>query len=153
MLPNFQHDIMLAKFVALASAVGGLFSLALQAASNSVQWFSLWQTAFSVCGAAATALLALYVKERIDRKRRVQDAANNAHLTDGRTLVERERLLDDRANALFDDVSKFYAERIKQLEATINISQSLSEQKDAVIGQQRELITQQARAIQQLQHS
>lgn len=144
------HDLVVLKFPSEAGALGGLFSLFLQ--SLGPAGISLLQTGVSVLGSMVVAFGVLHFSERYkERQRRVEDL-KDSHKTDGVVIIEREKLLDDRSDSIFAELKEFYQSRDRERESSINLLKEFVGQRDTLIAQQRELITQQAATIQHLIH-
>lgn len=142
------HDVMVIKLFSVAGAVGGIFSLALQ--SLSPAGISILTTAISVLGSIVVAFGVLWISERHKERVRKAEALSNAHHTDGVVVIEREKLLDERVDTIFTELKEFYSLRDRESQSSINLLKEFVAQRDILITQQRELITQQAGTIQSL---
>lgn len=112
----------------------------------------------AVIGAVATVLaasftyLAVLAKLKYDERKEKRDSQQAVHSTDMQSVLDRERLADERIQALFRETEKFHSEQLKRLEASVVLSRELFEQEKTIAAQQRDLIAQQAATIQQLRN-
>lgn len=137
-------QILLTKFAIAAGAV----ALALYAVlENMTSWGDTVAGAISTIVAASFTYLAMLAKNRYERQKdRLAD-----HKTDTQSLLDRERLADERIKGLITEMQAFHSEQVKGLQSSIELMKELAIQDKAIITQQRELITQQAAEIQRLQ--
>lgn len=142
------QDLVIAKMVAATALVGGLFSVLIE---SSTSFGPITQTLLSVLAAGLFSVLLFYLKERSDKKRRAEASLKESSQTDSTSLVAREQLIDGRVNMLINEISEFYSLKDKEKEAINVMYKELGIQKDGMITQQRELISQQAATIVQLQ--
>lgn len=134
-------QILLIKAAMAAGAVAvALFALL----ESMTSWGDKLIGAVSTIVAASFAYLAVLAKNRYDKWKDLR----SEHRTDAQSLLDRERLADDRIKALITEMQAFHAEQVKGLQATIELLKELSLQEKAMIAQQRELIAQQAAELQ-----
>lgn len=144
---NHFHDLVAIKTGCVA-LFSGAVSLGFEALLGNAATF---QTILTVVGSVAVTLGALSLKEYFDRRRQNNTTVLQLRLQDGMTAIEREKILDGKVDTLFEELKAFYTLRDKEKDSSINLLRALAEQQTLLLGQQRELITQQAATIQRMQ--
>jgi len=137
-------------FTKMLMGAGGL-ALGIVALLDTVTaWGQAFISAAAVIGAAGLTYAAVMAKLRWEQgKERRQESREEAS-DDAQALIEREKLADQRISSLITEMNSFHSAQVKGLEASVLLAKELYEQEKQIAVQQRELITQQATAIQQL---
>jgi hypothetical protein len=141
-MPFAGHDLIVYKLGAAGSLIGGALSVVIQAVQNMP--ISFWQTVISVFGAGLVSISALVLKEWLDRRKAGAALLYESRKADGIVSIERDKLIDARVDALFDDMTAFYQLRDKEKDTLITMLKSALDMKDEVIQSQRVVIAQQA---------
>lgn len=136
----------------MAALFAGVSIFILEGLTN---WGQAAINSFSVVGAAFLAFAAVWLKVRWDRYKYEASRAVKSQVINATTSLERERLVDQRSNALFEDLEQFYALRERESQAIIGLLKETSANTRAdleqVIASQKELIVQQAAMLAALQ--
>jgi len=131
-----------------AMAAGAICFMLYALLENLTSWGDKLVGAVSTVVAASFAYMAVLAKNRYDRWKELRTDQK----TDAQSLLDRERLADERIKGLITEMQAFHAEQIKGLQSSIELLKELNQQDKGIIMQQRELIAQQASQIQHLQN-
>lgn len=143
-----SHSKVMPHYYVLKAMTGAL-ALAIFALLETV---TSWGTVAIGLVSASSAVIAIVVKEWFESKRQRRTASLENHRTDAQSILEREKLVDDRNNTFIAEMKTFHGEQVKGLMSQVALSKELLDQERTINAQQRELITQQATTIQQLRN-
>lgn len=139
MLPYY----LIAKIIATGSVFGALFSIV----DGQGFWYSLLAGALGGMFSLLIAIIKISwdaIKKRKASNLSLLRTTTTAHL-------EQEKISDKRLERLIDEMQEFYSIQLKEKDATIGIAKALSEQKDVIIEQLKDLVVKQAAAISKLE--
>lgn len=148
------HDLFALKLGSVIAVASAVVSFGFQSMTGNP---NVVTTVITMVGSVAAALGALALKERYEKRRRDGASLLALQRTDAGQAIEREKILDGRVDMIFEKLDAFYAAKdqasqviAKEKDGVIELLKALNANDQVLIGQQRELIAQQAATLQQL---